>query len=278
MPTTSRGFPYPASTDAADGPAAFQALAAQMETVLDNNLTLGGQYIRFGLGGVLRSISQTTAQLRSNYNGTTDRLLDTSKPSWAIVAAGDVGNDRFAVYRAAPTAGSPSYTLLAYVEDDGTLTLAGDLTVGDINGRSSLASPYFRAYRSTAASYATGATVLFDSETDLNGWYDPTTGIFLPTVAGMYRVSWFVSLATLLTTGNKLQVSAVTGASALAASGSVALQSGTGGLLTSSGSSLLAFNGTTDSIHIVLTHSNGGSVAIGSGTAESRFEAEYVGV
>lgn len=288
MPTTSRGFPYPASTDAADGPAAIQALANQIETVLDNDLTLGGQQTRFGVGGTLRSVAANSAQFRSNYDPATDRLIDTSKPSWALMA-GDGASDRFVVYRAAPTASSPTYVALAYVGAGGALTIGntlsvpsdasvgGDLTVaGDINGRSSLASPYFRAYRSTAASYADGATVVFDSETDPNGWYDNATGIFLPTVAGTYRVACQVQSPG-LASGKTLVAGVLGGSGGLLVTGSRAPYNAAYGSV-SCGAQLVAFNGTTDSAHVVVAHDNGGALAVTTGQANTFFEAEYVGV
>ena len=43
MPTTSKGYPYPASSDPADGPAAFQALAdAVNSTAISSGDTAGG--------------------------------------------------------------------------------------------------------------------------------------------------------------------------------------------------------------------------------------------
>lgn len=45
----------------------------------------------------------------------------------------------------------------------------------------------FRAYRNAAASYATGAPIVFDTKDyDPSNWYDPATGRFTPKIAGWY--------------------------------------------------------------------------------------------
>lgn len=135
--------------------------------------------------------------------------------------------------------------------------------------------PYFRAYRSSAASYATGATVVFNAETDPNGWYDNATGIFLPTVAGTYRVSWAVTPLSNLTVDKYLSAKAFTGAG-VGYFGSSAYQAGTGTQVTSTGSALVAFNGTTDTMHVRLDNDQG-TIAVLNDVGATYFEAEYVG-
>jgi hypothetical protein len=152
----------------------------------------------------------------------------------------------------------------------GTLKVGGSTVV-------LLPSPYFRAYRSSAASYASGATVVFDSETDPNGWYDNATGIFLPTIAGMYRLSWGLRAGVFLTADNFFGSAVILGGS-VTVWGSVDYQRGSAtGKLVSVGSALLPFNGSTDSAVVVLNHNNSGSLAVDASTASCHFEAEYVG-
>ncbi len=53
------------------------------------------------------------------------------------------------------------------------------------------------AYRSSNVALGTGSPVIFDSEEfDVSGWYDTTTGLYTPAVAGYYRISWLVSGGT----------------------------------------------------------------------------------
>jgi hypothetical protein len=149
----------------------------------------------------------------------------------------------------------------------GTLKVGGSTVV-------LLPSPYFRAYRSSAASYSSGATVVFNTETDPNGWYNNATGIFLPTVAGTYRVSWRVQLNAVLTADEYMQAS-------LSASaqyhGAPSVQRGAVFKPASAGATLLAFNGTTDSVFVYLEHNHGGSIAVAAEAGTTYFEAEYVG-
>jgi hypothetical protein len=139
-----------------------------------------------------------------------------------------------------------------------------------------LPSPYFRAYRSAAHSRTDGQTVIFDSETDPNGWYNSATGVFLPTKTGMYRVSWTVTLAA-APTGAAIMTATLVGQGATAVgAGSFA----SAGEYTSVGIQLHAFNGATDSVHVELTHTLGGSIALNTGSAgsaDNHFEAEYIG-
>lgn len=137
-------------------------------------------------------------------------------------------------------------------------------------------SLYFRAYRSSAALLLSGGTVLFNAETDPNGWYDPATGLFQPTVAGIYRLSWGVVLVSPLTASKYMttQLSMSSGETAL---GGIAFQSSNARGLASMGSTLVAFNGTTDSASIQVLHDNGGSVDLSSTGRVTHFEAERIG-
>jgi hypothetical protein len=77
---------------------------------------------RFGTGGLLRSSVANNAEFRSNYNAETDRLIDTSLPSWLIhLGLGDL----MMMLRAAPTVGSPSFVEVQRVDGTGQVTMAG---------------------------------------------------------------------------------------------------------------------------------------------------------
>lgn len=140
------------------------------------------------------------------------------------------------------------------------------------------ATPYFRAYRSADVSYATGATVIFNTETDPNGWYDNATGVFLPTTAGMYRVSWGLGLAESFTANKWLWASLLTGGGAARASSAYAFQVDTGVPLNTVGTTLVAMNGTTDSLHVSVAHNKGSAASVVGSSSLSYFEANRVGV
>jgi hypothetical protein len=135
-----------------------------------------------------------------------------------------------------------------------------------------LDSPYFRAYRSSAASYTDGSTVIFNSEdADPNGWYDPATGKFQPTTAGRYRLSWRVTSNAVLTAG-KYWVASVG-----LAEGQPCSQVGSALAPSSGGTVMLAFNGTTDFAQVSIQHDIGVAAAVATGTSSTWFEAERIG-
>ncbi|MDQ1584496.1 MAG: hypothetical protein QOF36_2550 [Microbacteriaceae bacterium] len=101
-------------------PTAGSPSLATVGTFDSSALLTGAGNVRFGTGGTLRSATADNAALHSNYNPTTDRLIDTSKTAWQAVAgaAGDV----FSVYRAPATAGSPAFVLMFQVASDGVMS------------------------------------------------------------------------------------------------------------------------------------------------------------
>lgn len=49
----------------------------------------------------------------------------------------------------------------------------------------------FSAYRATALSVPASTVVIFDgTEFNPDGWYDPALGLYMPQLAGYYRLSW----------------------------------------------------------------------------------------
>lgn len=162
----------------------------------------------------------------------------------------------------------------------GVVDFPNGLSIGGVAGSTGLlASPYFRAYRNAAASYADGATVLFDTETDPNGWYNPATGIFLPTIAGTYRLSWAIALSnvSVLTTDEYLSTLLVA-IGTVSSPGSLSFQRGASKALISVGSALLPFNGSTDQAKVVLSTDHVGALALDIGAQQrNHFEAHRVG-
>lgn len=88
----------------------------------------GVAFQRCGAGGELASAAVDNFGVRSNYDRVADRLLDSTKPSWAI-QVGDVA-DRVSVYRAAPTAGVPTYLSVGVLNGDAAAAVASLRTLG----------------------------------------------------------------------------------------------------------------------------------------------------
>jgi hypothetical protein len=110
---------------------------------LDNagNPIMVGQNPRFGSGGALNSFTQAYTILRSNYNGVTDRLIDTTRPSWTVELDGRSGFDRVTIERAPATAGSPVNERLAAISADGVGNFFGDGSDGVAVADGALALP-----------------------------------------------------------------------------------------------------------------------------------------
>jgi thymidylate kinase len=121
-----------------------------------------------------------------------------------------------------------------------------------------------------------GGTVLFNTETDPNNWYDPTTGIFLPTTAGMYRLSWAVAMNNVVV-ADKFITSSVVYQALTTLYGSVSYQRGNRGIVTV-GTAMLPFNGTTDSAKVRLeTDDTATTLTLDSTTQITHFEAHRIG-
>lgn len=265
MPTTTaRGLVVPNLTgDGADLHQMFLDLANSIEAMMNSPLVLGSSL------SVPSDVISTAGAFESRAAGFQYSLFDAS-------AGADLKRSRLKA--GAGVTSLVSETDLAAQRKVG---LTMDHATGKVTLPNGLAgprvdSPYFRAYRSSAVSYATGATVAFNTETDPNGWYDNTTGIFLPTVAGMYRVSWLVSLVTAMTV-NKVAQAFLIASGAGTSSAPPAFQVTTGYALGTGASALVAMNGTTDSLHVRLDHDNGGTVAVSPFLADTHFEAERIG-
>jgi hypothetical protein len=265
--TTSRGLAYPGDTSAADVPAHLKALADSIEAMMDAPVVLGSSLTTDGdlfvtNGGILVSSAGGLGPLGLKDTSAGANLKNSRLQTTAGVTSLKSVTDALAAKK----------TGLTFDHNTGVVDFPNGVSQKGIG-----ASPYFRAYRSSAASYATGATVIFNTETDPNGWYNTTTGIFLPTVAGTYRVSWGVALFPGELSVDKFLLSQCDHSS-LDPIGSAFYQAAAAGAgPVSVGSTLLPFNGTTDTAKIVITHDQGGSVAINTTPAANHFEAEYVG-
>lgn len=257
--STARGFPYPGDETFADVAAHLKALADGVEAEFDEALVLGSTLTASALiadsgtqGEVHMRDAGAGAGVRRSRLFNNDGTTRLDHPNDANSAIANVG--------------------LVYDHATGVIDHPSGFT-----GRR-LDSPYFRAYRSSAVSLADGADVVFNSETaDPNGWYDTTTGRFQPTGAGVYRVSWRVGAGAVLTADKYLATSLIHVPSATSiASGSRPYQRGVG-FIASQGTTLLAFDGSTDYVVVRVAHDNGGSLAIGAASAATYFEAERIG-
>jgi hypothetical protein len=170
-----------------------------------------------GLGGVtgislwslasLISAGASNIQLRSNYNHVTDRLIDATKPSWAIVAGGG-SSDAFQLYRSPPTAGAPIYSLIGFVGSAGgitavslvlsgsTIQLGGDTLIKrETSGLIVIRNSADTAYMALKASALTALTTLNPPAKSASGgvagelFYNSTTGhlVYRDGVAGVDR-------------------------------------------------------------------------------------------
>jgi hypothetical protein len=86
---------------------------------------LGATSTPYGVGADLNSFSAAYAHVRSNYVGSTDRLVDTTRPGWSMVLDARTGVDRFAVTRAPATSGAPAWADLLTLSSGGVLNVAG---------------------------------------------------------------------------------------------------------------------------------------------------------
>lgn len=257
---TARGFPYVGDSSVADVPAAIKALADSIELELDSDLDLGG-YVDLISG--LSKLART-----GDVNGA--KWLD-MLGNFSLTWYSDNSDTTALSGVANATHKARTYRAKMQLQPDGDLLLAGEAA------SKGLTSPYFRAYRSSAVSYASGATVVFNSETDPNGWYNNATGIFLPTVAGMYRVSWGVLTDALGL--NKHMTTRGIHSTAGTISGTQHTDDSAGVVgPVSIGFADVAFNGTTDALHVEILHDVAVPVTVsGTTSLSSHFEAERIG-
>lgn len=116
----------------------------------------------------------------------------------------------------------------------------------------------FAVGRSGSASYATGATVVFDAvEHDVSSWYSTATGRFTPRVAGIYSFAWAVSMQG-IDPGEYFQTHLSKNSAGVLKAGAV-IQAGAGWPTSVGSAPVIEANGTTDYFHIVLQHNNGGT-------------------
>lgn len=185
--------------------------------------------LRSGPGASVWSVATNSAQLRSNYNPTTDRLLDTSKASWAVVA-GNAAADRFAVFRAPATAGSPTYALMGSIDAAGNFAVVG--TADFPQGFTGVhLAPLTRLSRATAVSTPSGSSATLSFPVLDYSAYGFTTvagadSILIPAdEGGVYEVKGYVEWATNGTGYRRLEI-AITGSGVTLVSDSRAAVSG----------------------------------------------------
>jgi hypothetical protein len=259
--TTTRGFRYPDPTDAPNGPAQIKNLADDVQAELDGDLPVGSVTAAAGVVANGLTVPVAGAGVEIGYTG-----------GVGFVQAQQRGPD---ANKPLAVAGSQVRLTAAGVQVATATSTGVDFPLGFTGKR--LDSPYFRAYRSTGVSYTTGATVVFEAETsDPNGWYDTATGAFVPTVAGMYRLTWMVASGTAIT-ADKYWRSKLRKNGGDVVLGQSCFQRGTGMIVTSLGSGLVSANGSTDSFSVVIEHDVGSATAIGNGFAATYFEAERIG-
>lgn len=146
-----------------------------------------------------------------------------------------------------------------------------------------LDKPYFRASRTAALTQVVNNTVVIFSneETDPNGWYDPTTGKFQPTVPGQYRIRWRVGLGVAITADKFFHARLYKNA-AMVRSGSEFIQRGTAAFpLSGNDGTLVAMNGSTDFCDVRAATDDGtpGTTTYvhQADAGYTYFEAEFVG-
>jgi hypothetical protein len=272
MPSTSRGFRYPAESDGADPPVDLQKLAEDVQAEFDNALALGGTVSAVDQATVAGAAA---AILEQKHNAAGSNLKRIRRRTADGITRTESLNDDGTVKKVAYDVNHGSGT----VDFPNGVTVENGLAVNalTVGGVAQLASPYFSAARATSVSYATDATVVFDSEIDPNGWYSTSTGAFLPTVAGMYRLTWQLFAATAITADKRIGSYLATPGGSTRAFGAPAVQRGSGAIA-ATGTAVLAFNGSTDSVFLHITHDAGGTVAFTSDGVATHFEAERIGV
>lgn len=134
----------------------------------------------------------------------------------------------------------------------------------------------FSAYRNSALSISTGGAITFDTEEwDVSSWFDTSTGVFTPQLAGYYRLNAFCIFPHTITSAQSWQVVIQKNAGdhrylILDTNNSVEPRSG--------GTCLVVANGTTDAFKVVGYHSLAGSQSIAAGgQASNYFQGEFVG-
>jgi hypothetical protein len=135
-----------------------------------------------------------------------------------------------------------------------TSNIAGNYFIGDGSQLTGITGPIFMAYNSTPQGISTGSSTmnLVYSTTTVNTgtYYNTTTGIFTPGVAGYYQVN--VSVYPTGSAYGSFFVGLYKNGSAIAQGTGVAVQSGWGQSGVSSASTLVYLNGTTDNINCKL--------------------------
>jgi hypothetical protein len=91
----------------------------QLLTVDSSGAVTAAGDVKFGVGGAARSSAVDNTVLYSNYNPTTDRLIDTSKPGWLMALGATV--DECLLYRAPATAGAPAWVNLMELKNNGSM-------------------------------------------------------------------------------------------------------------------------------------------------------------
>ena len=135
------------------------------------------------------------------------------------------------------------------------------------------AVPVGRAYRGSAASYTSGSTVVFNTEDDPAGIYNPATGELTIAKAGRYDLNAIVK-ANAAITADKYWIAAIYKNGSQVSQGVPMFQRGTEAVAAAVEDRLLLAAG--DVITIRLFHDNGGSVAINPDSRFTYFTWEWV--
>lgn len=102
---------------------------ARAQVFGDGRYRTAGNSVYFGQGGVIDAFAAAAAVLRANCDPATDRLKDTSRPSWQIVLDGRSGQDRCVIQRAPATGGALAPVDVLSLAPDGEVTSGGKTVV-----------------------------------------------------------------------------------------------------------------------------------------------------
>jgi hypothetical protein len=128
------------------------------------------------------------------------------------------------------------------------------------------------AYKASASTVAVGTTIVLDTtEFNIGGWFNTTNGLYVPQVAGHYRISWMVNaingIADSYFQSALVKNGAATKASAFVWSKSVGVGAG--------GAAVVAANGTTDAFGICVQQAPT-SPTVSGGVTQTYMHCELV--
>lgn len=147
-------------------------------------------------------------------------------------------------------------------------------------GSAGLAKGTFSAYRNAALTLATNNVAVFDAEEfDVSGWYDTTTGRYMPLAAGYFRLSW-VMTASIAWTATAYLSTVLRKNGVAFKFAPVVYQAGTTLPVVGGGTAIVSANGSTDYFEVEVRHNQGGSPAFisgASGPSSTYFQGELIG-